>query len=121
MSDGYCGPGEYSYWQNALRMGFVPYDQISIGNNPDGTPGDLDAAIRTNATTGKWVVLKVPAGCEGASDHVADAIAYAVNNSDLDDRLAQVQGDDAKWALALDIGLNEVATGTAGHPYVRES
>lgn len=120
MSDNpYCS-GPYSYHANAQRMAYNDFDEISIANNPDGTPGDLEAAIRANSITGQWIPLKVPDGCDGATDHIADGIFYAKQVSDLDDRLAAAGDDDAKWALALDIGLNEVATNTAGHPYVRE-
>jgi hypothetical protein len=115
----YC-TGEYSYLANARRMAFNTYDEISIANNPDGSPGDLDAAIRANSIIGEWIPLKVPEGCDGASDHIADGIFYTVNTSDLDERLAAAPDDDARWELALSIGRDEVATSTAGHPYVRE-
>ena len=120
MSDSAYCTGEYSYHANALRMAYNDYDQISIANNPDGTPGDLDAAIMANSITGQWIPLKVPAGCDGATDHIADGIFYAAANSDLDDRLRAEPDDASRWELALSIGLNEVATMTAGSPYVRE-
>ncbi len=134
MSDTFC-TGEYSYWQNAIRVGPSGGSGEVAQMMPPGwgAPGETrSGTIDNNAAAGIWLPLYIPEGCDG---HVGaldpdtgvllpEVIYYAANHvaSDFDQKFGALSDENKQTRIsyATELATDAAKNTSGGGPNVRE-
>ena len=134
LESGYC-TGEYSLWQNAIRMGSGGGETAKMFPEGWGQPGETrTATIHKNAVEGLWLPLFIPEGCDGhvgqidpdTGEVLPEVIFYAtpVVATEFDQQFGAAHTDpgldEQRWMAAVSLAL-EAAKSTSGSVYVREA
>lgn len=132
LEAGYCH-GDYSLWQNAIRMGSGGGETAKMMPDGWGQPGETRSdTIWRNASEGLWLPLFIPAGCDGHVGQIdpdtgvvlPEVIFYATQAvaSALDGAHGAWSSENAqaRYDHAVALGL-EAGKSTSGSPYVREA
>ena len=134
LEPGYCH-GDYSLWNNAVRMGSGGSETAKMMPEGWGQPGETrSGTIHRNASEGLWLPLYIPEGCDGhlgaidpdTKEVLPEVIFYAtpVVASQFDQQFGPAHSseevDAQRFARATELAL-EAGKSTSGSVYVREA